>query len=530
LKRAAVVAAIFAFALVPAPALAAGSASIVMFSEPGDYIGLGGPRLYHSGNSQIEVTGNAGDLTVWQYKETYPQEWFDLQFAAPSGDILKPGIYEDAQRAPFREPGRPGIQIFGTGRGCETRGWFEVKELQVGHGGIPERLWIVFEQYCDSPRPNAALFGEVRVGVPPQSPALIMPSVVRWPASDFGHQGIDVPVTIYATAPVTFENSSVSGSDAGDFPIRTDGCAQRTLATGQTCEVWVGLGSFPPGSRTATLRLTDGTGTTYDVPLQGSSEEPLPPTDLVVDQTSGFVTASWKLPPKPSGMLTGFLEFASDPTTDADGFFTDPNTLSFQFDTDETTFDSETFDVDPFKFPPGTYYVHVSAFDPALCDPAGASCFDLFSAPPVMLVVPEDPISPPDATSPPPSATTATSGASLPVATADRITAFAALKVASRQKAHKFHVQARLAESGTISASATVNVSNLSKVYRFKSASVRVAAGITATLALKLQGKALKAVRKALRRGKKLTARLTVTATDDAGNRKIERRKVRITL
>jgi hypothetical protein len=116
------------------------------------------------------------------------------------------------------------------------------------------------------------------------------------------------------------------------------------------------------------------------------------------------------------------------------------------------------------------------------------------------------------------------------VATADRITAFAALRVPARQKAHKFHVQARMAEPGTISASATVNVPNLSKVYRFKSTSVRVAAGITATLALKLQGKALKAVRKALRRGKKLTARLTVTATDDARNRKIERRKVRITL
>jgi hypothetical protein len=48
-------------------------------------------------------------------------DYYWLDFAAPPGDVLQPGFYINAQRAPFREAGRPGIDIYGSGRGEPRR-------------------------------------------------------------------------------------------------------------------------------------------------------------------------------------------------------------------------------------------------------------------------------------------------------------------------------------------------------------------------------------------------------------------------
>ncbi len=50
-------------------------------------------------------------------------------------------------------------------------------------------------------------------------------------------------------------------------------------------------------------------------------------------------------------------------TAGVTGFFTDPATITYQFDSADTEFDST-----PDTFPPGTYYVHVSSLDPASCE------------------------------------------------------------------------------------------------------------------------------------------------------------------
>lgn len=67
------------------------------------------------------------------------------------------------------------------------------------------------------------------------------------------------------------------------------------------------------------------------------------------------------------------------------------------------------------------------------------------------------------------------------------------------------------------SAAGSISVSNASKLFRVKSASVQIAKGASATLKLKLSSKARKAIRKALGKGKKVRAKITVTATNTAG-------------
>lgn len=70
----------------------------------------------------------------------------------------------------------------------------------------------------------------------------------------------------------------------------------------------------------------------------------------------------------------------------------------------------------------------------------------------------------------------------------------------------------------TLAARATVSVPRLAKVYRFKSAPVQVGADETKTLKVKMKGKGYRAIVKALRKHKKLKAKVTILATDSAGN------------
>ena len=142
--------------------------SVALFHEPGDYVGEGLSRTYDSGNASFEVTGSANYLDVWVTAAGSPSKYWQLTFAGPDSDPLAPGVYAGAKRAYFRGPGTPGIDIGGNGSGCnKIDGWFQVKDLEVGSDGVPNRLWIVYEQHCEGRRP--ALFGEIRIGVPPGS-------------------------------------------------------------------------------------------------------------------------------------------------------------------------------------------------------------------------------------------------------------------------------------------------------------------------------------------------------------------------
>jgi PASTA domain len=251
----------------PAPASASDSSFAVMFSDPGDYIGGGTQRLFRTGNASITLSGSPGYVEVSVSGGT-SGDYYWMDFAAPPGWALSPGYYTHAQRAPFREAGRPGIDIFGSGRGCnEIDGLFQVKDI-AWSGTTLTRLWILYEQHCEGG--SAALFGEVRVGEPPATdPALLAPLTIRWPASDVGRASTTVPATLVALdSPVTISSASVVGANPGDYVIRADDCSGHTIPVGGSCQVWVRFIPAGAGIRSATLRLT-GPATQRDVELQG---------------------------------------------------------------------------------------------------------------------------------------------------------------------------------------------------------------------------------------------------------------------
>lgn len=258
--------ALLAGLLLAAPASAATATSVVMLSDSGDYIGGGIPRVFHPGNAQITVSGSTGYVSVGVSGGSRGDA-YHLEFAAPAGRALSPGVYAGAQRAAFREAGRPGIDIGGDGRGCNTiEGRFEVKAFDVSAAGELERLWIVYEQHCEGG--DAALFGEVRIGVSAPDGALVAPAVVRWPPTDVGRAGTAVPVTVFAPEPVAIADASITGAQAADFSERLDECSGRSLPAGGNCTVYIRPTAAGAGVREAALRIQDAAGRVHEVALQ----------------------------------------------------------------------------------------------------------------------------------------------------------------------------------------------------------------------------------------------------------------------
>jgi hypothetical protein len=229
-----------------------------MYSESGDYIGGGLQRVYDSARGDlVAASGTAGSLSVSVSGGDYG-DGFGFSLAAPDGQPFQPGAYTRAQRTPFREAGRPGIDIGGDGRGCnEDAGNFEVRDYALDGNGELLRAWVIYTQYCDG---GPALFGEIRVGMPP---ATTTPQLVRWPESDVGRGGQTVP--IFTAAPA---GATITGPAAQDFVIRAADSGQ----------VWVRFVPTAPGVRQAWLHLADA-----DVPLQGFAYGGTTGLDMVSD-------------------------------------------------------------------------------------------------------------------------------------------------------------------------------------------------------------------------------------------------------
>lgn len=157
-----------------APARAADSPSVVMFGQRGDFISSG-LRIYR-GPGEVALRGGLYGFTI----SVHPRgDGFSFDFS-PSGHPLKPGDYPRAQRAAFHQPGHPGLDIAGLGHGCgDLTGRFLVKQIRTAGNGDVKAAWILFEQHCEHAS-APALFGEVRVGVPPPSGAArALPSALR---------------------------------------------------------------------------------------------------------------------------------------------------------------------------------------------------------------------------------------------------------------------------------------------------------------------------------------------------------------
>ena len=121
--------------------------SLVLDSEPGDFIGRGIDRAWYPVDGEFDATHLAGLVKVTF--DGGPDQW-TLEFKAPNAAELEPGPYEEATRHPFQSPMRPGLDISSSGRGCNTlNGRFDVLEAVYRSDGTVERFAADFEQHCD---------------------------------------------------------------------------------------------------------------------------------------------------------------------------------------------------------------------------------------------------------------------------------------------------------------------------------------------------------------------------------------------
>lgn len=84
------------------------------------------------------------------------------------------------------------------------------------------------------------------------------------------------------------------------------------------------------------------------------------------------------------------------------------------------------------------------------------------------------------------------------------------------------------AEACTATAKGSVAVPGAARVFKFTPVTEQISTGGKATLKLRLKRKALRAIRRALKAGEKLRAKVTVTAKDAAGNVTTTRRTIRL--
>lgn len=233
-----------------------------------DYItGCGGSYFYGMGAGSVTVTGSVANGIEVLAEDGYPSDYYRFDFAAPQGQTLTAGEYVDAQRSSFRDPGHPGLDVYGNGRGCnELTGSFTVKEIAPDLS----RLWIQFEQHC-GPRDPSAAFGEIKINMPADPSGMeVAPTSIPWPDLPARDEDV-VPVRVQNTGadPMTVTSANLGAGDDA-FAIRANDCG--TLAPGAVCEVDVAFQPALAGDDSGTLTLTGGaSGSRTIIPLSGTA-------------------------------------------------------------------------------------------------------------------------------------------------------------------------------------------------------------------------------------------------------------------
>ena len=127
-----------------------GEWSLNMTSDPGDYIGQG--RTWSHAPPADSVRVSAGRQLISLHVDTADQTnggWWDTEFAAPPGQNLAVGTYENARRYPFNDDA-PGFAHGGMGRGCNTlTARFTIHELAYDPDGTLRTFRADFEQHCE---------------------------------------------------------------------------------------------------------------------------------------------------------------------------------------------------------------------------------------------------------------------------------------------------------------------------------------------------------------------------------------------
>jgi hypothetical protein len=149
-----------------APAAAQGAAvtELRYASQAGDWVGKGTSGVVSGPTAQFRVFGDATNLNVMI--DDADESW-DISISAPRTEQLHPGVYRDAERAPFRTGRAPGLDVTHDASGCnEIWGEFAIDQIATGPDGRVDLLEATFTQHCEDPD-APVLTGTLRLSAPP---------------------------------------------------------------------------------------------------------------------------------------------------------------------------------------------------------------------------------------------------------------------------------------------------------------------------------------------------------------------------
>ncbi|HET6277964.1 MAG TPA: hypothetical protein VFG08_04195, partial [Candidatus Polarisedimenticolia bacterium] len=188
------------------PSIQAGVTSLLLDSEPGEFIGDGKFYFYTPADgilapSPIPPPPGFPEYDVrLSFSNISLREFWIMGFSAPVGETLAVGVYDNAVPLVRRAPDQPALDVHGNARLCiNTFGRFDVKQVGFDAGGALEAFWATFEQTCT----GAVLRGEVRYNadVPVVLGAPSRLNVIEERHLSFGVEGFDTdghPVTLTA--------------------------------------------------------------------------------------------------------------------------------------------------------------------------------------------------------------------------------------------------------------------------------------------------------------------------------------------
>jgi hypothetical protein len=225
----------------------------------------GEPRWFRTGDDAAVVLRSTEDPR-WLDVQVRPagEPWFSISIAAPEGQELAAGRFDDATTRPAGE--KASIDVGYQGEGCSTpgTGGFEVHRIEPDLSVV----WFSWWHHCYLGS------GEVRVGLPEPSEAVqLSPRQAEWTVRRVGTT---------TTLPVLVRNTSRAVSGVRDVRV-TGGASHWRAEAGEGCrrlepdaECAVAVRYRPTGSkdgrRSGRLRLTMDDGSRHRVELRGGAQ------------------------------------------------------------------------------------------------------------------------------------------------------------------------------------------------------------------------------------------------------------------
>lgn len=200
-----------------------------------------------------------------------------IALAAPVGQPIAVGAYEQAARTNLSAAGRPGLSVTGGGVGCNTvSGRFVVDQLVRDQGGLLQAFSARFEHHCEGAEP--ALFGSVSYnGTADFRTRTISTNAVAFADTVTGATSPASPVLIENRGPSSLAVADVRIIGTGASQFRADtACVGVTLALGAGCTVHITFTPSSAGQKSARLLLVDdslppGDGSGRDIVLTGNA-------------------------------------------------------------------------------------------------------------------------------------------------------------------------------------------------------------------------------------------------------------------